>query len=261
MTQAELQRALDLALEAAAAAVPGILASFRSPALRVERKPDGSVVTSADRAAEAEIRARLRASREFGGFQVLGEEAGLEETPSPYRWIIDPIDGTQSFTRGIPTFGTLIALEEAATGRALLGVIRLPALGDIFAGARGLGVKWNGNPVRCSGARDLRRALISTGDSRQFRKQGRDGDHARLWEACDHVRGYNDCWAHTLVIRGAVDALVEPNLAAWDIRATQVLVEEAGGKQITRLDAESGKYDTILGSAPLVDEIAALLEW
>lgn len=261
MDRATLERALDLGIRAAAAAAEGILGSFRSPALAVEHKADGSVVTEADRRAESTMRDVLRASSEFGRFQILGEEQGLEGADSPYRWVIDPIDGTQSFTRGIPTFGTIVALEEAATERALLGVIQLPALGDGFSAARGLGARWNGRPVRCAEARPLRGALVSAGGVRQFRRQGLDSSYSKLADACGNLRSYSDCWAHSLAIRGAVDALVELGLQVWDIRATQILIEEAGGKHVTLRHPDTGDYNAILGSVAVVDELAALLQF
>ena len=114
-----LARALDLAVAAALAPRTRILATFRSPALQAEAKADGSPVTAADREAERIVRTTLRASAEFGAFQILGEEAGLDGAASAYRWIVDPIDGPRAYTRGLPTFGTTGALAETATGRAL----------------------------------------------------------------------------------------------------------------------------------------------
>src|SRR6202007_1102010 len=105
----------------------------------VTTKADGSPVTPADREAEAAMRAQLRASSEFGHLAILGEEGGLEGGATPYRWLLDPLDGTMSFIRGIPTFGTIVALEETDTGQPLLGVIHLPCFGDTFMAGRGLG--------------------------------------------------------------------------------------------------------------------------
>src|SRR4029453_3521694 len=121
-----------------------ILAGFRSAALLVEAKGDGTPVTAADREAELAIRRSLRGSSEFGGFGILGEEGGSDGEAGEYRWIVDPIDGTRGFARGLPTFGTLIALEETTSERALIGVIHLPLTDETLAGARGLGATRNG---------------------------------------------------------------------------------------------------------------------
>src|SRR5687767_2594964 len=119
MDRDRLLRALALAVAAATAPRARILSTFRSPGLRAEAKSDGSPVTAADHDAERIVRETLRASDEFGAFEILGEETGLDGSATAYRWIVDPLDGTLAYTRGLPTFGTIVALEECATGRAL----------------------------------------------------------------------------------------------------------------------------------------------
>lgn len=128
--------------------------------------------------------------------------------------------------RGLPTFGTIVALEERASGQGLVGVIHLPVTDETLAGARGLGAErgW-----------------------------------AAVHEACDRVRGYTDCWAHALVISGAVDVMVEAGLSPWDVRATEVLISEAGGAYRTRPSRTVGKVDVIFGSAELVAQIEELV--
>ena len=256
---AALARARDLAITAAAAPRDAILAHFRSAELATEIKPDGSPVTPADLEAEIAIRARLRASAEFGGFAILGEEAGLAGEATPYRWIVDPIDGTRAFVRGLPTFGTIVALEETASARAVVGVIHLPATGETLAAARGLGAVADGRPLRVSRAKNLRSAIVSLPDLIEFRAAGMEGAYRAIHAACDRVRGYTDCWAHAQVIGGAVDALVDPALSPWDVRATEVLVTEAGGGCRLRASRLDGKVDLICGSPALVAEIAELI--
>jgi histidinol-phosphatase len=256
-----LARALDLAVAAAMAPRARILASFRSPVLEAEAKADGSPVTAADREAEQIVRATLRGSAEFGDFEILGEEAGLEGSASEYRWIIDPIDGTRGYTRGLPTFGTIVALEETATGRALVGVIHLPASGETVSAARGGGAFRDGVPAHASRAARLNDAIISAPDLAQFREAGCPELYGRLHGSYERVRGYTDCWAHAQAVGGSLDVVVEPGLSPWDIRATQVLIEEAGGKQLVRPSRLTGKVDTIFGSGPLVDLLAAALEF
>lgn len=256
---AALAGARDLAVAAARAPRDLILARFRAPDLGVETKADGSPVTPADRAAEAIIRDRLRSSAELGRFVILGEEDGAEPGAGGCRWLIDPIDGTRAFARGLPTFGTIVALEERASGQGLVGVIHLPVTDETLAGARGLGAERDGRPLRASEATDLRTAIVAMPDVVDFRKAGMERGWAAVHEACDRVRGYTDCWAHALVISGAVDAIVEAGLSPWDIRATEVLIGEAGGAYRARPSRTDGKVDVIFGSAELVAQIAELV--
>jgi histidinol phosphatase-like enzyme (inositol monophosphatase family) len=255
---AALARARDLAVAAARAPRELILERFRSSGLGVETKPDGSPVTAADRAAEAIIRARLRGSAEFGGFGILAEEGGAEPGSGRYRWVVDPIDGTRGFARGIPTFGTIVALEERDSGEALVGVIHLPVTDETLAGARGLGADRNGRPLRASQASDLRTAIVALPDVIDFRQAGMERGWAAVHQACDRVRGYTDCWAHALVISGAVDVMVEAALSPWDVRASQVLITEAGGTYRARPSRVEGRVDTVFGSAALVERVAEL---
>ncbi len=255
----QLERALQFARAVATCSSTKLLEALRSGDLQITTKADGSPVTRADREAETCMRAAIRASAEFGSFPIMGEEGGLEGEDGPYRWLLDPIDGTLSFTRGIPTFGTIVALEETETGRPLVGVIHVPCFGDTFMAGRGLGSWRNDRRIRVSTASDPRTALVSAPDAMQFRQAKLDAAYRRLWEACDRLRGYTDCWAHAQVASGVIDAVVEPGLYPWDIRATQVLIEEAGGKQMTRPSAYPGTVDSIFGSPRLVDQLAELM--
>ncbi len=259
MNATQLQHALQLAQEVAMAPSAMLLAAFRSRAFDVDTKSDGSLVTEMDRRAEAVMRAIIRMSPDFGHLPILGEEAGLEGEPAAYRWLLDPIDGTVSYTRGIPTFGTIVALEDIASERALVGVIHLPHAGETYAAARGLGSWCQGQRLQVSSASDLRTALVSAPDAYQFHRALLDDAHQRLWQACDHLRGYTDCWAHTQAACGVIDVVVEPMLNTWDIRATQVLIEEAGGKQVTRPSAYPGARDAVFGSPTLVDQLVDLV--
>jgi histidinol phosphatase-like enzyme (inositol monophosphatase family) len=256
---AALARARDLAIAAARAPRDVILARFRAPDLRVETKADGSPVTGADRESETIIRDHLRASAEFGRFEILGEEAGVDPGAGEHRWLIDPIDGTRAFGRGIPTFGTIVALEERASGRGLVGAIHLPVTGETLAAGRGLGANRDGRPLRASQATDLRTAIVSLPDVIDFRAGGLERGWAAVHQACDRVRGYTDCWAHALVISGAVDAMVEAGLSPWDVRATEVLIAEAGGALLARPSRMEGKLDVIFGSVELVPRLAELV--
>jgi histidinol phosphatase-like enzyme (inositol monophosphatase family) len=256
---AALARARDLAIAAARAPRDLILARFRAPDLAVETKADGSPVTAADRNAETIIRDQLRASAEFGRLEILGEEAGTDPGSGEHRWLIDPIDGTRAFARGIPTFGTIVALEERQSGRGLVGAIHLPVTGETLAAARGLGAERDGRPLRASQATDLRTAIVALPDVIDFRAGGLERGWAAVHQACDRVRGYTDCWAHALVISGAVDAMVEAGLSPWDVRATEVLITEAGGAWLGRPSRMEGKLDVVFGSVELVPHLEELV--
>ncbi len=246
-----LKPLLATAVAAAEAAAPVIRSYFGSERLGLESKRDGSPVTRADREAEAVIRARLSASP-GEPIDILGEEEGLSGSGTRWRWVVDPIDGTRSFVRGIPLCGSMIGLEDTEDGRALLGVIHLPMLGVTYAGAPGLGATRNGVPVRLPGSVALEDAIISVGDIAAFREAGREADFRRLTAMHGYVRGYTDCFGHGLVIEGALGAMLDPALNAWDIRASQAIVEAAGGVALILPAKAPGKWDALFGNRALV---------
>ena len=272
---ATLAIALEVAVKAARAAAIPIMEHFREPDLEVERKGDGSPVCVADRAAEVIIRETLREA--FPGIPILGEEEGhLGAKKTPLRWIVDPLDGTISYLRGVPLFGTVIALEDQETEQALVGVIHLPVLGETYAGARGLGCFCNGKPVDVrmgvdtfpglpqAGEDDpdlaLQQIILAAGDPLQFRLAACAQDHARLI-ASPLFRGYSDCFGHAMVLRGAVGVMVDPYLGSWDLAASRVLVREARGDLFVRPSIVEGRVDAILGRTDLVDHVARILGW
>ena len=228
-----------------------ILPRFR--AVAVETKSDGSPVTEADRAAERAIRARLRAA--FPDFGMLGEEFGEEGGDGP-RWIIDPIDGTIAFSRGIPLFATLIALVD--DGEPVLGLIDCPALDERYVGWRGGGCRRNGAPTRVSQETDLRKAIVSHGDPFCFDLFGARAAFERMAREIPMLRGYTDAFGHAQVLGGGVDAMVDLALNLWDAAATQILVEEAGGRCVT-LPGPDGKLGLIFGSPALVEQLRDFL--
>jgi len=260
MIEGELKQLLQTAVDAALAASTCILRYFGGQQLGVQQKRDGSPVTLADQEAEAIIRSHLLSRAPTGPLDILGEEQGLSGTGTRWRWTVDPIDGTRSFIRGIPLFGTMIALQDMEDGRAVLGVIHLPALGVTYAGARGQGVTRNGMalpPLPESVA--IEDAIVSVGDVAQFTAAGRDEDYRRLSALHGYVRGYTDCFGHGLVISGAVGAIVDPALNPWDILPTQALVEEAGGTVLLRRSRAPGKVDSLIGNRALVRHLASEL--
>jgi histidinol-phosphatase len=191
------------------------LPRFRSRDLHVETKSDLSPVTDADRAAERVLRERIALDRPGEG--VLGEEEG--DDGAAVRWIIDPIDGTRNFSRGLPVWATLIALER--DGDVMCGVVSAPALGRRWWAARGGGAFANDESVRVSGIGELEEASVSCSYGR---------DLALLEPLTWHARGLGDFWQHMLVAEGALDAAVDSRLSIWDYAAVEPIVTEAGGR-------------------------------
>lgn len=261
LSKEQLSELRLLAIDAARAPSELILSGFRSDGLTTERKADGSPVTTFDREAERIIRAYL-GKHQPRKWPVLGEELGGGTEPSTHRWVLDPIDGTLPFSRGLPTFGTLLALEETATRRTLLGVIHLPAMGETYSAALGLGAWCGDQRLRVAPSRQWGDCIISVPSEYHFRLAGVAESHEQLRAQAPHLRCYSDCWAYAMVARGAIDALAEFNLSRWDIAAPEIIVAEAGGLVLVRdVHGEPGKYDAILGSPQVTEEFAQLLQF
>jgi histidinol-phosphatase len=209
---------LALALRLADAADAISLPYFRS-GLPIETKLDLTPVTEADRAVETELRRLLAAERPADA--VLGEEQGVTCAGGDRRWILDPIDGTRSYARGIPTWATLVALEEP--GGMRLGVVSAPALGRRWWAERGAGAFANGERISVSTVARVEDAVLCLPLDPKLSEIA-----ARAW----HARGLGDFWGHMLVAEGAVDGTVDGavGLSEWDLAAVQVIVEEAGGR-------------------------------
>jgi histidinol-phosphatase len=199
---------------------------FRAHDLVVETKPDLTPVTEADRAAEVLIRERLE--RERPGDAVLGEEFGTAGE-GRRRWIVDPIDGTKGYARGIPVWATLIALE--LDGELAAGVVSAPALGSRWSAARGAGARRDGDAVTVSKVARVEDAHLAYDSVDAFESVGLEAQFLALARRCWRVRGFGDFWAHMLVADGSIDIAVEVGgLAVWDLAAVCVVVEEAGGR-------------------------------
>jgi histidinol-phosphatase len=208
---------LTLALELADSADEISLARFRATDLLIETKPDLTPVTEADRAVEVAIRERLAEERPGDG--ILGEELGAVDSGTR-RWIVDPIDGTRNYSRGIPVWATLIALEE--NGQIQLGVVSAPALHRRWYAERGGGAWVNDDRIRVSAIRQIEDAVLSFALEQPIPSLA-----GYAW----HARGYGDFWAHMLVAEGAVDGAVDAvGVNVWDLAAIQPIVEEAGGR-------------------------------
>jgi histidinol-phosphatase len=202
------------------------LARYRATDLVVEAKPDLTPVTEADRAAEKALRERIEAERPGDG--VVGEEYGDTPGTGARRWILDPIDGTKSFVRGIPAWGTLIALER--DGEIVVGVVSAPALHRRWWAARGEGAFADGEPIRVSRVTAIEDALLCFTSMTAFDDYGLGDQFRTLAGRCWETRGFADYWAHVLVAEGSADIAVEPAMNLWDNAPLQVIVEEAGGR-------------------------------
>jgi len=217
----EAERAV--AIEAAERAGREALRFFeRDPV--VQWKADRSPVSEADFAADRAIKETLHAAFPYDA--ILTEESGESAGPSGRRWIVAPVDGTRPFLRGIPDWSNLIALE--AEGDVVVGVLHLPAHGELYAAARGLGTTKNGVTARVAETTDLSRCAITLGQlSNALRGLGHDG-FARLVGAVGLARGYGDARGPALVLGGHIDACFEHDVQLWDIAPFPVLFEEAG---------------------------------
>jgi histidinol-phosphatase len=217
---------LDLAMELADAADAVTMRHFRSATLEVETKPDMSPVTEADRAVEDLIVGRLEHVRPDDA--VLGEEFGEHGARAGRRWIIDPIDGTKNYVRGIGVFATLIALED--DGVVTVGVVSAPALGRRWHAARGSGAFREDERIQVSTVSRLDEALLCHASIGGWERIGRLDALLNLSRACQRDRGYGDFWQHMPVAQGSAEIALEPEVSIWDMAAVQVIVEEAGGR-------------------------------
>jgi fructose-1,6-bisphosphatase/inositol monophosphatase family enzyme len=171
--------------------------------------------------------------------------------------VIDPIDGTLGFSRGLPLYSTLIGL--VVDGEPVLGLIDVPGIGERIVGWKGGGCRRNGEPVRVSQERDLRRAIVSHGDPFCFDLYAARPVFTRMAAEIPVLRGYTDAFGHALVLGGGVDAMVDLHLNAWDAAPTQVLVPEAGGRCVT-LPERNGKIGLVFGSPALVEQLVEMFE-
>jgi len=234
------------------------MARFRANDLRVSRKPDTSHVTEADHAAEQLIRDGLHAARP--GDAVLGEESGDSGVEAAARrWIIDPIDGTASYVRGMPIWATLIALEE--DGELRVGVVSAPALHTRWYAARGEGAFANERRIQVSAVSELADAQLCYSDLRSWTKYRTTADPmVDLLGSVWRTRGVGDFWQHMLVAEGAADVAAEPIVNLWDLAPLLVIVEEAGGR-FTDLEGErtAGGGSAVSSNGILHDEVLARL--
>lgn len=205
---------------------PISLSHFQSDELVVATKSDGSLVSRADREVEEALRMHLASARPQDA--VLGEEYGAGDVVSERRWILDPIDGTTRFSRGIPLFACLVALEQE--GDLVLGLVSAPALKRRWWATRGSGAFVDGRPIRVSSISRLENAHVSLGNPGNWAECGMFDRLGPLARRAGNTTGYGDFWPHVLVAEGAADAALEPSAAVWDLAPLKVIVEEAGGR-------------------------------
>ena len=238
MPDLDLAKAMETARRAAEAASAASLAHFHE-GVRVERKPDRTPVTQADRDSEAAILAVVRAAFPDHGF--LGEETGAHAGSAETRWIADPLDGTKGFTRGRGFWGALVALEHE--GRIVAGAMALPALGETYWAAKGLGAWMRagdaGTPVRLQVSRisDWADSTLSFGEPHVLFRPPMLERLAGLALSAQTARCYGDLAGCALVLQGKAEAWVEAGVQIWDLAPLQILVEEAGGT-FTDLDGK-----------------------
>ena len=233
---------LAVALELAGLADQITTQRFRAGDLVVTRKPDLTPVSDADQAVERAIRDHLASSRPGDAF--FGEEYGATGT-GPRKWVVDPIDGTKNYVRGVPVWATLIAL--LVDDEPVLGVVSAPALGQRWWAARGEGAfaaSWGqpARPIAVSQVSELADASLSYASLAGWRAHGRLDAMVTLSETVWRSRAYGDFWSYMLLAEGAVDLAAEADLSLWDMAALAPIVTEAGGR-FTGLNGVSGVHE------------------
>ena len=218
----DLQPLLDFALDATWQAGRITLGHFQT-GVAVERKSDNTPVTIADRSAEERLRQLIGAR--FPDHGIVGEEFGEQPGTSGLSWIIDPIDGTKSFTSGVPLYGCLLALSEGE--RVLVGVAHFPALNETIYAARGLGCFWNGRRARVSTVSSLADSVLLMSDVKGY------GEKSAAWQQLiDSTyiqRTWGDSYGYLLVATGRAEIMLDAKMAVWDCAPFGVILEEAGG--------------------------------
>jgi histidinol-phosphatase len=251
----ELSQALEVAQAAVRAAGQAALPHFER-GVTVETKADASPVTIADREAEAAMLATISAA--FPGHAILGEETGTHAGDPEWRWIIDPIDGTRGFTRGGLFWGPLCALEHR--GRVVVGAMALPALGEHYAAADGLGAwKAGGVRVRVSQVATLAEAVIAMGEPKTFAQPARAPGAQAIMRAAASCRVPGDLGGAAYVLSGRADAWLEAGVQIWDLAPFPVLAREAGGR-FTDLDGQDahGSGHGLFSNGLLHDQLLAM---
>ena len=255
----DLSADLELAITAADLADRITKVAFESRAFTTERKHDQSEVTEIDRGAEQAIVSTIVAGRPH--HSVYGEEFGVVgDESSEWQWVIDPIDGTSNFVRGVPVWATLIALVHRELG-PVVGVVSAPSLGRRWWSSRGAGAFADGRSIRVSDTQSIARAQLSVTFNAGWDRLGLTDRLVRLQQESYRSRGFGDFWQHMLVAEGAIDVAIDAvGLAPYDNAAVQAVVEEAGGRHTNRSGSRDYTSDTAISSNGLLhDEVIARL--
>lgn len=251
LDQFDLAAELAVALEAADLADRLTLPRYDRRSFTLDWKANRTEVTEVDRETEAALATLLTRARP--DHAVHGEEHGhVGPTDAPWRWLIDPIDGTSNFVRGIPVWASLIALTHAEHG-ALVGVVSAPSLGRRWWAARGLGAHADGRRVAVSATAELAEAQVCVTFNRGWDELGLTPALVRLQQDAYRTRGFGDFWQHMLVAEGAVDVAIDAiGVAPYDLAAVQVIVEEAGGTFTDRRGEPTYEHDSAVSSNGLL---------
>ena len=233
LDRTEIRELLDFAIELAHEAGALTLRYFGS-IVHYDAKGDGSPVTVADLKSEELIRRKIE--KRFPNDSILGEEFGESNEGARIRWILDPIDATRSFTRGVPLFGVLIGIE--VEGESAVGVAHFPALKETVAAGVDHGCMWNGNPCCVSSVSSLSEAVLCTTDVERILARPEGIGWRRLQQRAAFSRTWGDCYGHALVATGRIEAQVDPVMAPWDAGPFLTIVTEAGGR-FTTLEGQS----------------------
>jgi len=242
---------LDFARQLADLADAITLPRYVNRSFNLDWKANRTEVTEADREAELAISERVLAERPHHG--LFGEEHGLVgDAASPWRWVIDPVDGTSNFVRGIPVWASLIALTHAEQG-AVVGVVSAPALGRRWWAARGHGAFADGRRCQVSQVAHIEEAQVSISFSHGWYELGLVEQLVQLQQRAYRARGFGDFWQHMLVAEGAIDLAIDAvGLAPYDLAAVMVVVEEAGGTFTDRHGERTFEHDTAISSNGLL---------
>lgn len=243
---------LDLALHLADIADAITLDKFTSRAFDVERKVDHSEVTEVDRDAETAMRTAMANRRPLDGFY--GEEHGRSHVDARFQWVVDPIDGTSNFVRGVPIWATLIAL--VIDDEPVIGVVSAPALGRRWWAEKGTGAFVNGKPMRVSRVDSLDEAHVSITHSRGWSELGLTPRLVALQSTAARSRGFGDFWQHMLVAEGAIDVAIDAiGLQPYDNAALYPIVTEAGGKISDRFGVSSWRSDSQISTNSALHDV------
>jgi len=220
-----LRSYLDFTIETAYLAGRLTLGYYQT-GLQPDMKPDDTPVTIADKKAEELIRSRIE--KQYPRHAIIGEEHGAKDVQgATHRWIIDPIDGTKAFTRGVPLYGVLIGLE--IEGTVQVGAAYFPALDEMVAAATGEGCWWNGRRAHVSSVTDLSRAYLTFSDLNSFERYNRADAFMRLVRATYHRVGWSDAYGYAVVATGRAEIMLDPIMNVWDCGPFPPILQEAGG--------------------------------